>query len=385
MYPNTIVIGGGIGGLAIAAGLARKGTAVTLLEQAPEITEVGAGLQITPNGLPMLRLLGLDRRLARVSVAAQAVVLEDYAKGREVARINVAGPDRPPYQFVHRADLIAMLYQAARQNAVTFELGTKVKTVVPGELPQVILADGSTRQAKLVICADGLHSVGRPVLNGAAEPFFTGQVAWRALVPAHSAVAAEARVTMGPGRHIVRYPLRGGDMINLVAVEERAAWAEEGWHQRDDPENLRRAFAGFGGPVAHMLDDVKDVHLWGLFRHPVAETWFEGGVALLGDAAHPTLPFLAQGANMALEDAYALLHCVDTGQLSQYRTIRHARVSKVVNAASKNAWRYHLRNPAMRMVGHAGLSVLSRVVPSLMVRQFDWLYGYDIAKALKRL
>jgi salicylate hydroxylase len=189
---------------------------------------------------------------------------------------------------------------------------------------------------------------------------------------------------MGPGRHIVRYPLRDGRLINLVAVQERKDWAEEGWFQRDDPDNLRRAFADFGGPVAQVLQDVRDVHLWGLFRHPVADVWYRDGVALLGDAAHPTLPFLAQGANMALEDAYALLDCVDRGALHTYRDIRHARVSKVIHAANRNAWKYHLRHPLVRRVGHMGLSAVSRVAPGALTRSFDWLYGYDIAKDLRR-
>ena len=381
MFPNTIVVGGGIGGLAIAAALARNGTAVTLLEQAPEISEIGAGLQISPNGRAVLRHLGLSDRLARHAVRADAVVLEDYREGRQVARLDMSDPALP-YHFVHRADLIGLLHQAARQENVTFEMGVQVVDVVPGELPQVILSDGTRRQAKLVVCADGLHSVGRRVLNGAAEPVFTGQVAWRALVPTTGDTPPVATVSMGPGRHIVRYPLRGGQLINVVAVEERAAWAEEGWHHKADPDDLRRAFDGFGGPVRDVLSRVRDVHEWGLFRHPVAQTWFEGNVALLGDAAHPTLPFLAQGANMALEDAYALFHCVARGILPAYRDIRHARVTRVIDAASRNAGRYHMRPGPVRTAAHLGLSMVGKLAPGLLSGQFNWLYRYDVVKEL---
>jgi salicylate hydroxylase len=188
-----------------------------------------------------------------------------------------------------------------------------------------------------------------------------------------------ATVTMGPGRHIVRYPLRGGKMTNLVAVQERDLWAEEGWHHADDPKNLRAAFADFGGPAGALLEQVDEVNLWGLFRHPVAETWSRDSAVLLGDAAHPTLPFLAQGANLALEDAWVLAQVVKAGQdLRQYQALRKTRASKVVGAASGNAWKYHLRPGPVRWAAHTVLSVGSAIAPGLMMKQFDWIYGHDV-------
>ena len=168
--------------------------------------------------------------------------------------------------------------------------------------------------------------------------------------------------------------------MNLVAVQERDVWAAEGWAQRDDPENLRRAFAGFGGPAAGLLEKVQDVNLWGLFRHPVAETWEKEGVALLGDAAHPTLPFLAQGANLALEDAWTLTHLATSGELARYTALRKTRVAKVVAAASGNAWKYHLRNRMVRGAAHVALSIGCRLAPGAMMRQFDWIYSHDVTR-----
>jgi salicylate hydroxylase len=380
MLSNAIVVGGGIGGLAAATALAQRGVAVTLVEQAPEITEVGAGLQISPNGLVVLRALGIERQLDQLgAVQARAVELVDYAQGRSVARLDLTRLDDQRYLFVHRADLVKALARAAREANVTVELGRRVVAVAPGSLPEVAFEDGGMSRAQLVVCADGLHSVGRATVTGATEAQFTGQVAWRALVPARGAEAS-ATVTMGPGRHIVSYPLRGGTLMNLVAVQERDVWAAEGWAQRDDPENLRRAFAGFGGPAAGLLEKVQDVNLWGLFRHPVAETWEKEGVALLGDAAHPTLPFLAQGANLALEDAWTLTHLATSGELARYTALRKTRVAKVVAAASGNAWKYHLRNRMVRGAAHVALSIGCRLAPGAMMRQFDWIYSHDVTR-----
>ncbi|MGC3937062.1 FAD-dependent monooxygenase [Roseobacter sp. EG26] len=381
MIKNAIVVGGGIGGLACATAMARNGVAVTLLEQAPEIAEVGAGLQISPNGLAVLRALGLEDALLRAgAVEAQAVVLADYKRGSEVARLNLRRLKDQRYLFVHRADLISLLIRAARQANVTLQLGTQIEDVIPGDLPEVRCVDGSSARAEVVVCADGIHSVARARVSPGEKAQFTGQVAWRALVPATSA-ASEARVTMGPGRHLVSYPIRGGAFTNIVAVQERDTWADEGWHHEDDPKNLRAAFADFGGIAAQALADVRDVRLWGLFRHPVAETWMRGNVALLGDAAHPTLPFLAQGANLALEDAWVLARCLNEGTAqTAYQSLRKARVSRVIEAASGNAWKYHLSEGITRRFAHLGLRLGSQLAPGAMIRQFDWIYGHDVTK-----
>lgn len=382
---NAIVIGAGIGGLAAAAALARRGVAVTVLEQAPRLGEVGAGLQISPNGLMVLRALGLETELRRKeAVEGRAVVLQTQI-GREVARLDLKRlrPDQQ-YFFLHRADLVDMLAGAARRGNVSFEFGAQVASVRPGDLPQVQLVDGSTRRAEVVVAADGIHSVARSVLNGADKAGFTGQVAWRALVENQFDHPAEAHVSMGPGRHLVSYPIRGGRFVNLVAVEERSDWAAEGWNHADDPAHLRAAFAGFTGPAAQMIDAVRDVTLWGLHQHPVATTWQRGGVALLGDAAHPTLPFLAQGANMALEDAWVLAEALTRqGQagLASYQDRRAPRARRVIHAATRNAARYHLRPGPLRMVAHLGLGMASRFAPGRMLGAFDWLYGYDVTKA----
>ncbi len=380
------IIGAGIAGLTAALVLSRQGAQVTVLEQADAISEVGAGLQISPNGVAVLRALGLGDDLAWRSQRARAVVLRGHRSGNEVVRLDLEqhAPELAFY-FVHRADLITILADAARRAGIKVRLLQKVDRVDAESNPVVHLANGAHSQADLVIGADGLHSKARVALNGAAKPFFTGQVAWRAIVPNSVGLGPEAQLFMGPKRHLVAYPLRDGSRVNLVAVQERKAWADEGWHHSDDPDNLRAAFSMFGGAAAGLLQSVEEAGLWGLFRHPVAPVWHRGRVAILGDAAHPTLPFMAQGANMALEDAWVLGQCL-SGKgsleegLSAYQTARRDRAEKVIGAANGNAWKYHLRQP-LAWPAHQILKLGGQLAPQRMVSQFDWIYRYDVTKA----
>jgi salicylate hydroxylase len=379
---RAVVIGAGIGGLAVARALALRGADVTLLEQAPEITEVGAGLQISPNGMAVLRGLGLDQGLIASAVRARAVCLHNH-HGAPVVRLDLARLPDSSYYFVHRADLIDLLAQGAREAGVRIRLLQKVTALDGGTQPVIHIANGTTLAADLVVGADGLHSVLRPLLNQADAPFFTGQVAWRAVVPNTDARGPEAWVHMGPGRHVVSYPLRDGRALNIVAVQERKAWAAESWTQADDPANLRAAFADFGPSVRAMLARVEQPRLWGLFRHPVAPLWHQGHLALLGDAAHPTLPFLAQGASMALEDAWVLadeLARCDTvpAGLAAYQLRRKTRVTRVIAAANGNAWKYHIRPAPLRLAAHTVMRLGGALAPDRMMRQFDWLYTHDV-------
>lgn len=382
------VLGAGVAGLAVARALALRGARVTVLEQADAIREVGAGLQISPNGAAVMQALGLGPALAAASLRAQGVVLRDGLDGSAVLRMDLARlRGELGWHFVHRADLIALLLDGAREAGVTLRLLQKVEQVdLSGDAPLVRLAQGDAVEAGLLIGADGLHSALRGALNGVAAPFFTHQVAWRAVIPNDPGDPVEAEVHMGPGRHLVSYPLRGGAWRNIVAVEERQRWVEEGWSLRDDPMELRLAFAGFSPRVRGWLDRVEDVWLWGLFRHPVARTWFRvlpgGAAAILGDAAHPTLPFLAQGANMALEDAWALAaalsgHDGDAAALAAWQAARAPRCARIVQAAEANARNYHLTG-ARRAVGHAALRLAGTLAPGLALRRFDWLYRFDV-------
>ena len=387
---SVTVVGAGVAGLAVARALALRGAAVTVLEQADAIREVGAGLQISPNGAAVLRGLGLQDALDAASLRADAVQLIDGPTGEGVTRLDLARlrPDQG-YHFLHRADLIDLLLQGARAAGVTLRLLSRIQAVdLSGTAPAVVLENGERIENPLLIGADGLHSPTRAVLNGPETPFFTRQVAWRAVIPCEPGAAPVAEVHMGPGRHIVSYPLRNGTLRNIVAIEERDKWAEESWTLRDDAITLRVAFEAFSPRVRGWLDRVEDPWLWGLFRHQVAETWVkpmgQGGVAILGDAAHPTLPFLAQGASMGLEDAWVLADCLAThdstaAALAAYQAARKPRTTRIVAAANANARAYHLSG-LPRMIGHTGLRLLGRVSPGTMLSRFDWLYGHDVTR-----
>lgn len=392
------VLGAGVAGLAVARALALRGAQVTVMEQADAIRDIGAGLQISPNGAVVLRALGLGEALDRASTRATAVELRNGPDGSLVTRLEV-GRLRPEqgYHFLHRADLIALLLDGARNAGVSLRLLQKVDRVdLSGPRPVLHMAQGGQVETDILIGADGLHSPTRQALTGKVAPFFTRQVAWRTLIPCEPGAGAVAEVHMGPGRHLVSYPLRGGTLRNIVAVEERNRWVEEGWTLRDDPMDLRLAFAGFGPRVRGWLDQVQDVWLWGLFRHNVARQWHRmleaGAVAILGDAAHPTLPFLAQGASMGLEDAFVLARALEpalapsltshadlAAALASYEAARSPRCARIVDAASRNARAYHLSGP-LREVAHLGLRLGGRIAPGMALSRFDWLYGHDVTR-----
>ena len=355
------IAGGGIAGLATARALAEAGAEVAVHERAAEFGEVGAGLQVSPNGMRALAALGLDKALRKVAVPSQGVRLIDGLADREI----VALAPRETTWFVHRARLVDVLKAGAEA------AGARLRT-------------GSARSADpveggLLVGADGIRSAVREAVEGVSSPRFTGQVAWRAVIRDPDAEPV-AEVYLGPGRHLVTYPLAGG-LRNIVAAEDRADWTAEGWTIEDTPMALRGAFARFPDRVEHWLAEVHRVYIWGLFRHPVASNWQDGARVLVGDAAHPTLPYLAQGANLALEDAVVLARALQGPGLAAYAAHRRRRAEAVVAAASANARRFHLANPFLRQSAFSALRLRERLAPGSAGRGFDWIWDYDPSQA----
>lgn len=371
---NVSIIGGGIGGLAAAVALAQNGAQVRVFEQSPAIAEIGAGIQISPNGVRVLRALGM----APPGQRSEAVHLRDGLTGRRVLRIKL--PAVPGFWLCHRADLIETLYKRAIALGVQITLNAKVSAIA-ADTGTIYLPEAQPHQANVIIGADGLHSVCRHQVLGHSSPFFTSQVAWRAVVSVDSH-PSESQVHVLPGGHIVTYPLRGGTITNVIAVEERDAWTEESWVQQADPNAFRQRFAMVHSDLAALLDKVEQVHTWGLFRHPVAAQWSFGKLVLLGDAAHPTLPFLAQGAVLALEDAWVLTRVLSetssvTEAFCRYETLRKARAHRAIAAANANAKNYHLRGLS-RWTAHKGLRIVDAIAPSAMLLRYAWLYNHDV-------
>lgn len=363
---TVAVIGGGIGGMAAATALAQAGLRVTLFERAPILAEVGAGIQISRNGQVVLEALGItpDFDAGEATLSGGTRFYSAWS-GRSFARV------RPPRHgatwYMHRADLLSLLGRAARAAGVDVRLG---KTVAPGSL-----------DADLIVAADGMKSQWRDYITGApTQPAFKKAVAWRATVPGDFSQMRETTLTLGAGGHVVTYPLRGGRLLNVVAIEDRDNWREESWAAEGDIAEFHIRFARFEGPAEHAILASDKVHRWALHLRPVARQWSQGNVVLLGDAAHATLPFMAQGACLALEDALVLARALaekpDLGAaLQAYEDLRKPRAERVVNFSAGNGWRFHLPRPlavGAQAVLFAGAPVLER--------QLRWIYDYDAAR-----
>ncbi|MEM8740869.1 MAG: FAD-dependent monooxygenase, partial [Pseudomonadota bacterium] len=252
------------------------------------------------------------------------------------------------------------------------------------------LADATTRSADFLIGADGLRSVIQPHVVAAPPPRFTGQVAWRATLTAADLppdlVAPNGTIWAGPGRHVVTYFLRGGALVNIVAVEERTRWQEEGWTTPGDPDALRAAFAGWHPRVTGLLARVDTAYIWALRDRPPLPVWTKGRVALIGDACHPMLPFLAQGAAMAIEDGWVLAAALARNPgpegLARYAALRQARTARVQGAARRNAGRFHRRGTLGRLAEFGPMAVANLLMPWTLRRAMRWLYDHDATQSI---
>lgn len=391
---QVIIAGGGIAGLAAAVGFGRAGWTVTVLERAQELGEVGAGIQLSPNACKVLDWLDVLPDVQQRAFTPIAADLRDGITGATLLSIPLGASAETrwhaPYLHIHRADLVSVLAEAVAEHPIDLRLGTEAGHAVEqtGGV-SVQLANGDCLSGDLAIGADGIRSALRAAVNPEDAPRFTGQVAWRALVPASSVaegtIPRAATVWAGSGRHLVTYYVRGGDLINIVAVLERDTWTEEGWSVPGDPDALRTAFDGWHPAIASLLAGVEACFLWGVFDRPEQVRWTAGHTVLIGDAAHPMLPFMAQGAAMALEDVPVLLNGV-TGTpdiptaLRSFERGRWRRVTRVLNRARANGRLFHHPPGPARWLARAPMRMAGMLAPGLAAGQLDWLYGYDATR-----
>ena len=385
---RVLIAGGGIGGLTAALCLAEAGFEVSLFEQSAEFGEVGAGIQLSPNCTRVLHHLGLEPALASCAFLPEGMEFRAWKSGKVIGSwvLGQAVRDRYgfPYWNIHRSDLLRVLVDAAeltpaielnKGSAVTgFEQEGRVRTVV----------DGAVYEGDVLIGADGIHSAVRAQLFGGDAPQFTGNVAWRALVPTarlpRGLVRPVATAWWGPHKHFVHYYLRSGALVNCVCVVEKTGWEIESWTERGEFEELKSDFAGWHEDVHALIDNVDrdSLYKWALHDRAPMARWGQGAVTLLGDACHPTLPFMAQGAAMAIEDAAVLAGCLAAADsvpagLRRYEDLRRQRTAGVQNGSRRNAKLFHLTGVKAWLRNRATRHVAERTT--------DGLFRYDALQA----
>jgi len=394
---RTIYIAGaGIGGLTASLALAARGFRVVILEKAERLEEVGAGLQLSPNASHVLVALGLQHRLTARAVTPDAISLMSARGGGEVARLPLGEAATlhagAPYWVLHRADLQAALQAEVNDHHdIELRLGCQfVDVAAHAKGLTVVARSGNSRQQELALAligADGIWSTVRQHLFPNVQPRFSGLIAWRGTLEAtqlpREYAARRVQLWMGPNAHLVAYPISGARQINVVAVVP-GTWNRPGWSAPGDPNELRNIFASpsWSGPARMMLGAVDGWKKFALFTLPEGGDWTSDKIALLGDAVHAMLPFAAQGAGMAIEDAAVLAKCLGeaaaengdgiAAALKRYAKLRRSRVMQVQRTARRNGTIYHLSGPA----AFARDLAIKAMGPARMLARQDWIYDW---------
>ncbi len=387
---QALVAGAGIGGLTAALCLQRSGWEVEVLEQAQELSELGAGIQLSPNACGVLQALDVLPALQARGFKPQALEMRWGRSGRRIFRIPLdhATEQRwgAPYLHLHRADLQQGLIDALRQRApASLRTGQRVlRYANRSDGVRVELADGSQREADILIGADGIHSAIREQMQGATPANLTGHVAWRAVVPTpllgELAPPSTACVWVGAGRHAVTYRLRGGKLCNLVGVVERNDWHKESWSEQGSQADALQDFDGWHPVIRQLLAKAGSHYRWALYDRPVLSQWHDQRVVLMGDACHAMLPFMAQGAAMAIEDAWVLAdqlqrHPQPAAAFAAYAQQRQPRCSQIQQSSRANARAFHLPWPA----AYLPMRLMAQIWPGFFLRRLDWIYGHKTA------
>jgi salicylate hydroxylase len=384
------VVGGGLGGLTAALALARNGFEAHVFEQTDQLRELGAGVGLSPNALKVMRELNLEQTIRQYGAPTDAIVGRDWSTGRELYRIALDGDNERRCNSsnvqIHRGDLLGIL--AAALPAGQIHLNSRCAAVASSERQaSVRFADGRREEFDLVVGCDGIRSQVRQDIHGPETPRYTGNMCWRALVTADQLPfklpPTEMTNWMGPGGHIATYYIRHGTLLNIVAVREATAWMEESWSTEADPRELTAAYPNADKRLRAVFGKIERCFKWGLFDRDPMPLWSKLRVTLLGDAAHPMLPFLGQGAAMAIEDGYVLARELARSPqdipaaLRAYEAERVPRASQVQLAARNRAKVLHMASPVTR--AHRFLQNLLMKWDPLNSTDLsmDWIYDYD--------
>lgn len=382
---RVLIAGGGIGGLAAGIALARRGIDTEILERSDFAEQSGAGIQLGPNATRALQRLGVLEAIEPHSFRPEAISIYDGLSGRRLTSLPLGEAAEAhygaPYLTLHRADLHAGLRAAAQSLApITLTPGFEL-AAIDLKVGAVIAraGDGGDAQGASLIGADGLWSTVRAVVSPAAHLRFAGATAWRTRLPRGNLPAPfndpAVGLWLGPGTHLVHYPVRGGHDLNVVAVTEGGA-ERQGWDQPDGAEALRAGFTRWANDSKSLLEWADGWRSWSLYRLASLGHWSDGPIALLGDAAHPVLPFLAQGAALAIEDAVTLAACLaelpgdPSTAFRNYEALRWPRAARVQSLARRYGWLYHLRGP-LRVARNL---MLERQSKARALQRLDWLY-----------
>ena len=393
---TIVVAGAGIGGLTAALALAARGFRVVVLEKAERLEEAGAGLQLSPNASRVLIDLGLKPRLAARAVTPEAISIMSAQRGGEIIRLplgeTATSRAGAPYWVMHRADLQAALQAQVNDHPdIELRLGCQFEDVVPhAKGLTVVQRSGMTRQQELAVAlvgADGIWSTVRHHLFPEVQPLFSGLIAWRGTLDTtqlpREYASCRVQIWMGPDAHLVAYPISAARKINVVAVVP-GTWNRPGWSAPGEVCEIKNAFASarWPGNARMIVGAVDDWRKWALFTIPDGGEWTAGAIVLLGDAAHAMLPFAAQGAGMAIEDAAVLARCLGErigegaagipAALKNYAQLRRSRVARVQRAARQSGRIYHLRGPAAYA---RDLAIKAMGARRMLARQ-DWIYDW---------
>lgn len=391
MIKRVLISGAGIGGLTAALCLLQRGFQVQVLEQATELKSVGAGLQLSANATRVLCQLGLQAALEEVTIKPGGKCIRLWNTGQEWKLFDLGGESIErygyPYMMLYRPDLHNILVDALNERSPgALKLGAKVVDVSQDEHGvRVKTANGDVFMGDVLVGADGVHSVTRAQWIAEDKPRFSGCIAWRGVIPTKSLPISMQGTSgvnwVGPGAHVIHYPVNAGRLVSFTGIVEKDSWTTESWTEQGSIDECLADFEGWHPDVQALVHQLNAPLRWAMMVRDPLDNWTDGRITLLGDAAHPTLPFLAQGAGMAIEDACVIARALEqhaaepAHALQVYQATRIERTARIVKSSEANMHRFH--NPELANAEGAANYVTKAWEQSSTRDQYGWLFSYE--------